>query len=390
MAKILIFGGSGIISTEIVQLTIQNGHDVTIVNRGRRKAFMHPQAKSIVADMQTETIDSLRQKIRGNFDTVIDFLAYTPKELRRNTELVKGRCSQYIFISSATVYNQKDGRFSEDDPIGVSEWSYAVNKAACERLLVESSKQMGFAYTAIRPYITYGKTRIPLQFAPIAYYTVIHRMCVGKCVPLFGENVACTLTSAKDFAVAAVGLIQNMDAYGEVYHITGSYETDWETVLAHVAAAFDCIPDIARLPESILRNRRLTRGLDVCEILADKGRNMLFNNVKICRAVPEFQGTTTFDKMLPEIVAYFTQTSEARRIDYAWDARMDRLLYKISTLNTEQKKKLKFMPCEKAGKREKWTYLINRNEVLYIAYNVIGKTAKLAMRCLAWMRQRCA
>ena len=38
--KILMIGGTGIISSEICSLSIERGHDVTIVNRGKRKSLM--------------------------------------------------------------------------------------------------------------------------------------------------------------------------------------------------------------------------------------------------------------------------------------------------------------------------------------------------------------
>lgn len=37
--KILMIGGTGIISSEICSLSIERGHDVTIVNRGKEKVL---------------------------------------------------------------------------------------------------------------------------------------------------------------------------------------------------------------------------------------------------------------------------------------------------------------------------------------------------------------
>lgn len=365
MASILVFGGSGIISEEIVAAAIACGHDVTVMNRGRRKARIHPQARCILADLRRDAFTSLREKITGRYDTILDFLSYTTADLTRNMELAKGRCSQYILISSATVYDTKEGPYREEDAIGHSKWRYAVDKAACEHLLWEHARSFGFDYTVIRPYVTYGQTRIPLQYAPLEYYTVFYRISVGKCVPVYGEEVPCTLTTAKDFAVAAVGLIQNQNAFGETYHITGSYVTTWNHALRSEAAAFGLTPEFVKVSERVLRKKHWTRGMDADEVLADKGRAMVFDNSKIRAAVPAFGGHATLEESLPAIVAYFRGSPEARKVNYAWDARVDRLLLHTASLTAAQRARLRFIPDEGAGKRERLQYLVNRYEPLF-------------------------
>ncbi|MBO4299375.1 MAG: NAD-dependent epimerase/dehydratase family protein, partial [Clostridia bacterium] len=335
MASILMFGGSGIISSEIVSLALRRGHDVTIVTRGRRRRFMHPGAHSIEADLR-EPLDALKEKLAGSYDTVMDFLSYDVDGLRRKMALSAGRCSQYVFISSATAYATKAGRYVEDDPIGGSAWDYANGKAACERFLAEQAAACGFGYTIIRPYVTYGVTRIPLQFAPLEYYTIIHRMRCGKPIPLYERDVRCTLTHSRDFAVAAVGLIQNKNAFSQAYHITGAYETTWTEALMLEAKAFGLEPDIVRVPDAVLRNPDVTRGINAIEVIGDKSRDMLFDNAKIRAAVPEFTGTTTLGEAIGEIAAYFEGSADARRVNYAWDGQADHMLAHSGLLTPAQ------------------------------------------------------
>ena len=49
---ILVFGGTGIISSSFVKKTIDFGHNVTIVNRGKRKNFVDERAKLIKHDLK--------------------------------------------------------------------------------------------------------------------------------------------------------------------------------------------------------------------------------------------------------------------------------------------------------------------------------------------------
>ena len=41
------------------------------------------------------------------FDVVGDFLSYGPEQLESNLEILRGRCGQYVFISSGAVYRTK-------------------------------------------------------------------------------------------------------------------------------------------------------------------------------------------------------------------------------------------------------------------------------------------
>lgn len=376
MFKILVYGGSGIISTEIVKLAINSGNSVTVVNRGKHPHFFSDDVKCITADLRNEALESLREKITENYDTVIDLISYKPTELEKLMQLSKSKCSQYIFFSSATVYSPKIGRYIESDQIGDSTWSYATNKALCEKQLAENASDFGFSYTIIRPYITYGETRIPFQFAPLEYYTIINRMKCGKCIPVFENSVKCTMTTAADFAVGAVGLIQNTDGYGKAFHITGNYEITWNDALKIEAKAFGEQCSMIPIPLSVFQNLKLSGGLNTDEVIGDKSRKMLFDNSKICKAVPSFQGTTKLEDMMPKIVEYYNRFPVARKINYAWDGRADRMLILTGQLSASQKRSLRFSSTEPYTFKEKIIYLINRYEFLFQMRKLIKRLAK--------------
>lgn len=144
-------------------------------------------------------------------------------------------CDQYIFISSATVYEtQLDGTvISEKTKLYNPDWNYANDKIDCEKFIknLYTSKE-GQYYTIIRPYVTYGVTRIPFGVIPDhANYTLINRMLHNKPVVLWdGGNALCTLTYSKDFAVGVVGLFKNKKAYGEEFHIVSPVSHQWKDV----------------------------------------------------------------------------------------------------------------------------------------------------------------
>ena len=369
MENILIYGGSGIISSEVVNLCIQKGFEVTMINRGKRERNL--KAKTIIADLKRESKETLHNKITDMYDVVIDFLSYDLNDLKKNMELVKGKCRQYIFISSATVYKTKKGRYKETDDIGESKWNYANNKVLCEEYVRNYANDYGFLFTIVRPYITYGKTRIPFQFSPLEYYTVIERMKRGKPIVVHGIENHCTLTSSRDFAVALTGLINNRMSINEVFHITGQYETTWISSLHEIAKAFDVSCSIIKLYDDDFYDEYLMRGLNNIEVISDKSRDMLFDNSKIKNAVPEFNGDISLSRELIEITKWY-KDKRNQQINYSWDGRLDRLLSNTKYLKKVDRKKLKFMKTESSSLRDRIVYTINRYDLLYNLSKYLG------------------
>ncbi len=360
MANILIYGGTGIISSEVVNRAIQDGHSVTMLNRGNRKKFFNSQAKLIIADLSNDDIKEIRGKIPGEYDCVIDFYSRKRDDLDKCMAIAGEITKQYIFISSAVVYQNSNGRISESDSIGDSVWDYANEKVECENYLKEKAGDYIFTYTVVRPYVTYNKTRIPFQFAPMRYYTLIHRMKYHKVIPLFGQETMCTLTSSIDFAIGLVGLVGNEKAFNNCYHITGDYETSWENVLNLVADAFQMEYETINVPLSVLEDRKITRSLSFDEVTGDKGRNMLFDNRKIKEAVPGFEGKRSLQEELAAIVHFFNEEKTNRQVDQYWEGKLDGFLIRSGLLNKEQTKNLKYCSSEDARYNDRFKYLVGR------------------------------
>jgi len=102
------------------------------------------------------------------------------------------------------------------------DWSYCREKAGCEKYL-EMLRDLDpdFCYTVVRPYVTYGRTRIPFPLIPARHWTIAERIQKGKPILLPAlENQIITLTHSGDFAKAFLGLCANPKAYGEAFHIT--------------------------------------------------------------------------------------------------------------------------------------------------------------------------
>lgn len=326
--KILMIGGSGIISSEICNLSICNGDSVTIFNRGKRKEIINSSANLIVGDIRNEDTEVIKEKLEHSYDVVIDFISYTPIQLKKTLDIAADRCKQFVFVSSATAYSPEENiPYDEDTKSENHLWRYAQDKADCEKYLREVS--LPCYYTIIRPYITYGHTRIPYQIIPIEYYTLINRIKCHKPIMICNADTECTLTNAKDFAVGAYGLLLNSKAYGEAFHITGDYRTTWGNVIRIIAQKLQMQANIIDIPYDYIKAHRNECGFDADEILGDKGRNMIFNNSKIKSVVPYFKDFRCFEDSIEDSIKYFNDPIH-QVINFRWDADMDRFIEKYA------------------------------------------------------------
>ena len=373
--KILLMGGSGIISSEICTLAIKRGYEVSIINRGLRKNKINDNAKLIVADLKRDLAEDICQKLE-TYDIIIDFISYDRNQLKRSIKIANGRCKQFIFVSSATAYLDliNNRPFDEECEVGNTGWAYAAEKAACEEMLRKgcATGMYSFDYTIIRPYVTYNETRIPYQVCPLLYYTLINRIKLGKPIPIFGDEVRCTLTTASDFAVGVVGLFMNQKAINEIFHITGDCIVTWEEVARIIGCKLGKEVFLVHFPISVLDKGSRKLGFDSDEIRYDKGRDMIFDNSKIKSVVPEFLGTTVFADAIDNSIQYFEIHKEAAVVDYSWDARIDRLI-EANSPNVNKKSISINAYGDTARKEELRIYRKNRNDFLYYTSKIVKK-----------------
>ena len=223
--------------TEISQLCIKQGWDLTLFNRGNSSSFVPEGAKVIRGDIHDEA--AVRALLGHEcYDVVADFIAYTPEDVARDIRLFSGRTAQYFFISSASAYQKplSSPWITEGTPLHNPYWLYSSNKAACEKLLREAYDEAGFPITIIRPSHTYCERGVPLAFnGTKGSFQNLERIRQGKPVIVPGDGTTLwTLTHSRDFAVAFVGLMGNCYALGETFHITSTSLT-WNQIYGCVA-----------------------------------------------------------------------------------------------------------------------------------------------------------
>lgn len=388
--KVLLLGGTGVLSQDILGELISHNEDTYVLNRGNHKSpySANPHYHSITGNVRQ--IEKVNESLKDEkFDCIVDFLSYTPEHLRSSYSILSSKCKQYVFISSCVAFRraQNDMPITEESPMPNYNWSYSINKYECEKEIRKLYEQYHCPYTIVRPYITYGNTRIPFGLAPLARYhwTLIGR--VKSCKPfiiwkLRGGTNMCSLLRTEDFAKIFYNMLNNPLCYNEDFNLTAEVRQTWREVVNMMYEVVGQDPKgIVEVPVDYIV-KALPEFKET--LLGDRILPAIFDTSKLRRVIPAanevLDNAITLREGIKRTVEYYENNNYLSGIDYIFDARLDRMLSKYLPHNDPRRKTLHFnsygLPYTNKDKRLYWIYrnfpltLIN---VLRKIYNKIKR-----------------
>ena len=319
--KVLFIGGTGVISSACSRVAVEHGIDLFVLNRGRSTDRpLPPGVTTLRAD--TREPRSVRQEIKDlDFDAVVDWVAFTPDQVRTDIELFSGRTGQYVFISSASAYQTPPARVpvTESTPLRNPFWAYSRGKIACEDLLVAAYREQGFPATIVRPSHTYDQTTVPFD----GRWTVLGRMLAGKPVIVHGDGTSLwTLTHHEDFARAFVPLLAHPRTLGDAIQITSDDVLTWNQIAEALAAALGVSAQVVHVPSDAIAAADPDWGAG---LLGDKAHSMIFDNAKVRGLVPGWRAVIPFEQGAREIADWYRADPARQVTDARLDAVMDKL-----------------------------------------------------------------
>jgi nucleoside-diphosphate-sugar epimerase len=332
--KVLFLGGSGIISSACTELAVDKDIELFHFNRGQANS-LRPVPESVrQVTVDIRNVEEVQQALKKlTFDAVVDWISYTPEQLKQSLNLLSHKTKQYVFISSASAYQTPPAELpvTEKTPLDNPFWQYSRDKIACEKFLVENAKKHNMIYTIVRPSHTYDKTSIPVEGG----YTVVNRMLSGKPVLIHGDGTSIwTLTYHRDFAKGLVGLLDNSKAMDETFHITSDELLTWDQIYGIIADAFGTKLKAIHVPSEVLAKYE---GINGPGILGDKSQSMIFDNSKIKSVVPEFQCNIKFRSGAKEIASWHQANKSRLSVNHKLDSVFDQIIndyHKSLTINT--------------------------------------------------------
>ena len=187
-------------------------------------------------------------------------------------------------------------------------------------------RENGFPVTIIRPSHTYDERNLPVgAHGDKGSWQVIKRMLDGKPVILHGDGTTLwTITFNTDFAKAFIGLMGNIHAIGEAYHITSDESVTWNQIYRIIADELGVAFKPYYVPSDFLH----AAGKYDYEggLIGDKANTVVFDNSKVKRAVPGFVCTVRADQGLRRTVRHMLATPALQAEDPEFDAWCDKVI----------------------------------------------------------------
>jgi len=324
--KVLFIGGTGVISSGVSPLVVQNVMELYLLNRGRRGELVPRGAQVITADVTDRA--SVKAALKGRrFDVVVNWLVFTPEQAEADLELFRGMTPQYVFISSASAYQKPPTHspITESTPLVNPYWEYSRNKIACEERLLREHRQAGFPVTIVRPSFTYGLTMIPAGYQSWTHpWTLVDRMRKGKKIIVHGDGASLwTMTHNTDFAKGFVGLLGNPAAIGHAFHITSDEALTWNQITLAIGAAAGVEPQIVHVSSDFITafDPEARGGLT-----GDKAQCAIFDNSKIKSFVPGCTATVPFSQGIRWSVEWYEKHPALCTVDEEFNRKVDRII----------------------------------------------------------------
>lgn len=325
--KVLLIGGTGTISGAISKNILQKGWELWVLNRGSRNESLPAGAREIRCDINNEA--ETAEKLKGlSFDSVADFLVFNGQQAERDYRLVRGKTGQFIFVSSASVYQKPPSNYLITESTAHTNpfWEYSRNKIAAEDFFISKYRQEGFPLTIVLPSHTYDERKLPLGTHGLkGSWQPAKRMLEGKPVIIHGDGTSLwTMTSSTDFAEGFTGLMGNIHAIGETVQITSDETLTWNQI-------YNVITDALGVPlKAVHVSSEFLGAVGPYDfrgsLIGDKANSFVFDNSKLKRLVPGFAAKIRFDQGIKKTVDYILSHRELQIEDPDFDLWCDRII----------------------------------------------------------------
>lgn len=246
--RVLIIGGTGLISVGIVRHLLAIGHDVTMFNRGKRDDGLPAEVRREHGDRdQPGAFDALAAE---GFDCVIDMICFTPKQAQASIAAFAGHTQHFQFCSTVCTYGIKippgaviDETFPQEPTT-----SYGRDKLECERLFLEAAGRGLFKLTIVRPSSTYGPGGSlidQLEGDPVSWGRIergLPVLCAGDGLGLWNA------THRDDCGKLFAGAVGNEKTFGQSYNATRQEIFTWTDYFREGAAALGKTANLIYMP----------------------------------------------------------------------------------------------------------------------------------------------
>lgn len=217
--RVLLTGGTEFVGVHLVRALTRDGHEVTVVNRGRRPERLPGSVRTLVCDRKDHA--ALRRTLAGErVDALID-VAYAPttgEDVEALLDALEGRVGHALFVSTGRVYDHaRPIPFDEETPRTLYWGEYAKHKIAGEDACLRRHRARGLPVTIVRPTHVLG----PLNTRNNETF-FFDRLVRGRPILLpGGGGWLRQFGHVEDLADAMAAMLGVEAAFGQAYNVTG-------------------------------------------------------------------------------------------------------------------------------------------------------------------------
>ena len=297
--KICVVGGTGNISTSIVRLLLDEGHDVTCFSRGQ-SGSVPSGARHLRGDrMEREGFEKGMQD--AAFDAAIDMMCFTPDDAESSIRAFRG-VEHFIVCSTVASYGVEFDWLpvTEEHPLRPTT-GYGRGKRDADAVFRAAHKAEEFPITIIKPSFTYGpKWPLLRQISPWKSLEWIDRVRKGKPIVVCGDGDAIIqFLHVDDAAPAFVHVIGRGECIGETYNMVDRGYTTWAEYHRTVMKVIGREVEIVGVPFADLQRANVP-GFGWC---VSTGRfHHYFSGEKLMAHVPEFRPSISLETGIEQVI----------------------------------------------------------------------------------------
>lgn len=335
--KVLLIGGTGLISTGIVKSLQTRGADITVFNRGQTEDRLG-DVHHLTGDRNDFAAFEATMAGTGPWDVVIDMICFEAKQAESDVRAFAGRCGHFIFCSTVCTYGNTQTILPTIETTPQKPHSsYGRGKVACEQVFLGAHAAGKMPVTIFRPSHTYGPGGPVINnigWEP----SFVDRLRKGLPVIVSGDGhglwqSAFSEDVGRGFAYAA----GNPKCFGEAYNITAEEVVTWDEYTIRTAAAIGApAPKIVHIPTDLLLTLKHERLQALEEIFRYHG---VYSSEKLKRAVPEYRNSTPYEEGVRRTVEWMD--AHKKIIPAEQDDFVDRIIAQWERLSGEFTQALK-------------------------------------------------
>lgn len=297
--RVCVVGGTGNISTSIVKLLLEVGHEVTVFNRG-----VSPGLPEGVRHLQGDRKDraafeALMQAER--FDGAIDMICFNAEDAQSTLRAFRD-VQHLVYCSTVCTYGVQYDWLpaTEDHPLRPIS-PYGTNKVAADRVFLAAHYASGFPVTIIKPSTTFGP-RWPMlrQVDCNANPAWVDRVRKGKPIVVCGDGRALhQWLYVEDAAPAFVFPLGRERCAGQVYNMTKTEFGTWEDFHRTAMQVIGREVEMVGVPIRTLSAAQVPN-LGTCESIF--AYNTIYSPARLMRDVPEFRPRVSLAEGLARVL----------------------------------------------------------------------------------------